>query len=226
MNLKGKAVVITGGSEGLGKALAKLFVDEGTRVIISARNKEKLEAAAKEIGAVGVVADVTKEEQLKLLGEAAVRQLGKIDIWVNNAGLWMGHQYAEDVDMEQVKQMLDVNILGTIFGSRVALSQMKKEGLGTIVNILSSSALIGRPKGSMYAATKWAVNGFTKSIREENSDTGINVFGVFPGAFKTDIFKDAKPETFNTFMDVEYVAEKIIENLKLEHPEADLGVDK
>ncbi len=226
MSLKNKTVVITGGSEGLGKALAKILINEGARVMISARNKEKLESAAKEIGAVGFVADVTKEKEVEALGDYAVSQFIHIDIWINNAGLWKSMQYAEDFNMDEIKPMFDVNIFGTILGSRAALRRMKKEGKGTILNVLSSSALVGRPKGSMYATTKWAMNGFTKSIREENKDTGISVLAIFPGAFKTDIFKDTKPETFDSFMDVEYVAQKAVDNLKLDDPELDLNIEK
>lgn len=220
MELKNKVVVITGGTKGLGNSLALSFVKEGSSVVVCAKNEEGFVDLPS--GILGVKADVSKEEDLANLLNVALDKFGKIDIWVNNAGIWLPHMFAEDFDMEKVRGMFEVNVFGLMNGSRVALRYMKKKGEGMIMNIISDSALAERPMSSMYCASKWAVNGFTKSIRAENNE--VSILGVYPGGIKTDIFGENKPDNFNTFMTTEYVTEKIIENLKRESIEKDLVI--
>ena len=222
MNLKDKVVIITGGSKGFGKALAIGFLGEGAKVVVSSSNEKEIQDTAKEIGAIGICADVTNEDDLINLARDVKEKFGSIDIWVNNAGLWMGNDFAENFDMEKVRKMFDVNVMGTINGSRVALRHMKEKGSGVIVNIISTAALAGRPTLSTYCASKWALNGFTKSIREENDD--ILVLSVYPGGMKTTIFEDTKPDDWDEFMEPEYVVLKVINNLKDESPEEELVI--
>jgi NAD(P)-dependent dehydrogenase (short-subunit alcohol dehydrogenase family) len=222
MELKNKVVIITGGTKGLGKAMAFSFAEEGAHVLVCARNQEELDSLPENI--IGIKADVTKEDELNNLLESAIKKFGQIDIWINNAGLWLPRLYTEDFDMDEVKKMFDVNVFGTMNGCRVALRYMKEKNIGTIINIISDSALLGRPMSSMYCASKWAINGYTKSIKEENEN--ISVIAIYPGAMKTDIFGDSKPENFDNFMEVEYVSDLIIENIKKEKPEEELIIQK
>jgi NAD(P)-dependent dehydrogenase (short-subunit alcohol dehydrogenase family) len=222
MELKNKVVIITGGTKGLGKAMALSFIEEGAHVLVCARNQEELDSLPENI--IGIKADVTKEDELDNLLEYAIKKFGQIDIWINNAGLWLPHSQTEDFDMDKVKKMFDVNVFGTMNGCRVALRYMKEKNIGTIINIISDSALLGRPMSSMYCASKWAINGYTKSIKEENEN--ISVIAIYPGAMKTDIFGDSKPENFDNFMEVEYVSDLIIENIKKEKPEEELIIQK
>lgn len=225
MQLKDKVVVITGGTKGFGRALAELFLKEGAHVAICSHHKDEVETVAKEIGALGVYADVIKEEDMKNLAEAAIKEFGKIDIWINNAGIWMGG-FAEEADMAGVRRMFDVNVIGTINGSQVALRLMKEKNSGTLINILSRAALDSRPGISLYAATKWGLNGFTKSIRDENKDKDISILSVFPGGMKTDIFNKNKPGNFDDFMEVNPAAQKVIDNLKLYKPEEEIIIKR
>ena len=224
MNLKDKVIVITGGTKGLGRAFAEGFIAEGSRVIICSTNKEEVQAVASEIGVLGVCADVTIENDMTRLADEAIGNYGEIDVWVNNAGVWIPHMNTEDFDMNKVRRMFDINILGTIHGSRVALRTMKEKKQGVLLNVISDSALVGRPMSSAYSASKWAVNGFTKSIREENPD--VTVLAIFPGAFQSSIFGDVEPAKFSDFMLADYVVNKTITNLKLENPEEDLIIQK
>lgn len=224
MNLKNKVVVITGSSKGFGKALSESFLKEGARVVVNSSDEAKIKKIAEEIGALGICADVTKEEELEKLSKEVIEKLGGIDIWINNAGLWVPHAFVEDFDMNKVQKMFEVNILGTINGSRVALRYMKNNNSGVIINIISDSALAPRPMSSTYCASKWAVNGFTKSIREENKD--IKIFSIYPSGMKTDLFGESKPENINDFMDPKYVAEKVVDNLKQENPAEELIIQK
>ena len=136
MNLKDKVIVITGSSKGFGKALAVAFIKEESKVVISSNNEKEVQDTANEIGALGVYADVTKEEDLTNLANEAIKKYGGIDIWINNAGLWMGNDFAENFDMDKVRKMFDVNVIGTMNGSRVALRYMKEKGIGTIINVI------------------------------------------------------------------------------------------
>lgn len=226
MNIKDKVVVITGGSSGFGKSLAEAFLKEEALVVINSNNKKELKKVSKEIGIFGICGDVTKEKDLIALARKTIKKFGKIDIWINNAGLWIPHDLVENFDMSRVDKMFDVNVFGVINGSRVALRYMKETKSGIIINVISDSALAERPMASTYCASKWAVNGFTKSIREENKDKNISILSIYPGAMKADIFGEIKPDGFDNFMETEYVVEKVIENLKREHPEEDLLIVK
>lgn len=226
MNLKDKIVIITGGSKGFGKALAGAFLNEGSKVIISSNNEKEIESVAKEIDVFGIYADVTKEEELASLSNEVIEKFGTIDIWINNAGIWMPHDFVENFDMDKVRKMFEVNVIGSMNGSRVALRYMKEKKLGTIINIISDSALVERPMSSTYCASKWAVNGFTKSIRAENKDKNVLILSVFPGGMKTDIFGEARPDNFDDFMETSYVAEKVVDNLKKEFPEEELIIQR
>lgn len=224
MNLKDKIVVITGGSKGFGKTLAEFFIKNGSQVIISSNNEKEINEVANQIGAIGFCADVTKEEELTNLLDVVIKKFGRIDIWVNNAGIWLPHDFVENFDMSKVRDMFEVNVMGTINGIRVALREMKKNNKGIIINIISDSALAGTPSSSTYSSSKWAVRGLTESIRKENED--IPILSVYPGAMKTDIFGDKKPEQYEKFMETEYVANLVINNLKLDKPEEDLIIKR
>jgi 3-oxoacyl-[acyl-carrier protein] reductase len=221
MELKEKVVVITGGSKGLGRSLAKLLVGEGARVVICAKKRRELEIAAQQIGALPLVADVTKEGEVKELLQTTIEKFGEVDIWVNNAGVWLPHDYAENINMEEVKKMFEVNVFGYMHGTRTALRHMKAKNSGMILNIISDSALIGKPKSSMYGATKWAIRGFTMGVREENKDTNIAILSFFPGGMKTEIFGEHKPENFDKMMDTDKVAELVIKHLKKDNPDTE-----
>lgn len=223
MELKNKTVIITGGTKGLGRAMAVAFKNEGANVVVCARDEDGFENLAKD-GIVAIKADVTKENELQNLLSVTKEKFGQVDIWINNAGVWLAHSFAEDFDMDKVRKMFEVNVMGAINGSRVALREMKKSERGTIVNIISDSALVGKSMSSTYSASKWAVNGFTKSIREENKN--ISIISIYPGPIKTDIFGENKPEKFETFMEPDYVASVIIENLKKEKPEEELIIQR
>lgn len=222
MELKNKVVVITGGTKGLGRSMALSFQEEGARVVVCAKNEDGITLLPD--GILAMKADVTKEDDLNKLLEFTVQNFGGVDIWVNNAGIWLPHDLAENFDMEKVRNMFEVNVFGLINGSRVSLRHMKEKRKGVIVNIISDSALASRPRSSMYSSSKWAVRGFTESIREENRN--LSILGVYPGAIKTEIFGSSKPDNFDSFMTVEYVSNKIIENLKKDKIEEELIIQK
>lgn len=206
MELKDKIVVITGAAKGLGKSMASAFALAGAVVVPTDRDST----------------DVTDEEQVNALGASVVEKYGRIDIWVNNAGVWLPPTSILEMDTKRVREMFDVNLFGTMNGSRVALRHMVKQGNGVIMNILSTAALEGKVGLAGYVASKFAIDGFTKTLRLEAGDSGIKVIGVYPGGTKTSLYEESQPVDYDQYMDADEVAKKIITNLEQEEPVAEL----
>ena len=227
MELKNKVVVITGGSKGLGKALAISFIKEGAKVVISSHNKIELEKTATEINATAIVADVTKEKEVRGLAEKVVADFGKIDIWVNNAGVMFSFPKGELIDMGKAHNIFDVNFFGVVFGCRTAQRSMLSNG-GIIMTINSSSGLDATRAANykLYAASKWAVRGFLQAFKSENLESKVKNISVYPGGIKTELYPVDKPSNFDDFMEPSYVANIIIENLKKENPEEELIIKR
>ena len=226
MQLKNAVVLITGGSRGLGQALAETFVQAGSQVVITAKNQELLNQVAKGIGALSLLLDVRSESQVEAAVQKVIERFGRIDIWVNNAGIWLPHVPIEKMDLSRVHDMVEVNLFGTIYGSKIALQQMRKQSGGVIVNILSTSALTGRAYGSGYCASKYAAVGFTSSLRLEVEADNIKVIAVYPGGMKTSFFDEAKPENYDEYMEPAEVARKIVDNLAGPNPELELIIKR
>jgi NAD(P)-dependent dehydrogenase (short-subunit alcohol dehydrogenase family) len=184
MELKDKIIVITGGSQGFGKSLAGALKKEGANIIISSHEKENLELSAKELYTDSFIADVTSTEDVEKLAEYVIQKYGKIDVWVNNAGIQIAPSLAEEVNIEKLHYLFDVNFFGYFYGCQVALTQMKKQNSGVILNINSTAGLDGKPGISAYSSSKFALKGLTESIRKEAKDLNIQVYEVFPGECK------------------------------------------
>jgi NAD(P)-dependent dehydrogenase (short-subunit alcohol dehydrogenase family) len=227
MNLQDKNVVIIGGSQGFGKALAIGFIAEGANVVIASKNLESVNKTGEEIGATSMVCDVKNEDSIKKVAQATIEEFGSIDIWINSAGVFKVFPVGENVDMEKAREMFDINFFGSVVGSRTALVNMREKG-GTIINILSSAALDAtRSKNAkLYAASKWALRGYVDALRAENKDSKVNILSLYPGGMKTHLHDERLPADFENFMDPEYVVEKVINNLKLDNPEQDLIIKR
>jgi len=226
MNLKNKVVVITGSTKGLGKALALGFLSEEAKVVINARDKEELQKTSKEIGTIGCVGDVTREADMQKLTAFVVKKFGRVDIWINNTGASMPHSSIEKIDSVQAHRVMEVNFFGTFFGSRSVMKYMKKQKKGTIVNIISSRAIVPSVISAVYSSSKWAVRGFTELLRTDLKPENISVIAIYPGGMKTNFFGKIKPKGYENYMEPSYVAQKIIQNLKLKKPKNELIVKK
>ena len=181
-----KVILISGGSDGLGKAAAQKF-NEKYQVVILSSNPEKTETAAKEIGCDFVVADVTDYSQIEKAVEEVKGRYGRIDHLINNAGIWIEGKLEEN-EASDISKVLDVNTKGTIYLSKAVVPLMKEQGVGRIVNVISQAGLHVKGERSVYHASKWAITGFTDSLRMELAPFNISVCGYFPGAMKTDFF--------------------------------------
>lgn len=190
--LKGSVAYITGGSKGIGKAIAKTFSSEGAKVCIVDLNEQGLYQTIEEfqmegLDVTGLVCDVTKREQVESSMEEIVRTLGSIDILVNNAGLTRDnsfHKMTED-DWDLV---MNVHLKGTYFCSQTAQKYMVQQQFGRIINISSVSAL-GNKGQANYATAKAGIQGFTKTLAIELGKFGITVNAIAPGFIETDMTK-------------------------------------
>ena len=187
--LKGKVAIITGASSGIGAALALQIAREGASVILAARRREKLEQQAGKITSAGHVAlpipaDVTRRSDGEMLVRTAIERFGRLDILVNNAG--RGHfASVEDTTDEMIRSMFELNVYPLWYTTRPALTQMKKQGSGHIINIASMAGKLGYPYNSAYVAAKHACVGFTHALRMELMETGIHATVVCPAGVLT-----------------------------------------
>ena len=206
-----KVVLITGGSDGLGKAIAETLT-LSCQVIILSPTKDKVKSVAEELKCDFVVADVTNYDSLKFAVEKIVDKYGRIDCLINSAGLWIQDEL-DDNDPQLIEKVIKVNTLGLILATKAVIGHMKLQKNGLIININSQSGIYSREARSVYAASKWAVTGFTRSLQPELSKYGIGVTGILPGGLKTAMFdKSGNPKDQSKFLDPKEVA-KVVEFL-------------
>ncbi len=209
-----KVVVITGGSEGLGRALAKKLSLKNT-VIVLARNKEKLEEVCNAFSVDCEVCDVADSKQVQNAVENIYNKYKKIDILINCAGIMARGELVEN-DFDLIKNVIDVNLTGLINMTRAVLPQMKERRGGMIININSQGGIAHYSERSLYHASKWGVTGFTKNIQDEVAKYNIRVTDVLPGLMRTNIFKNAGFErSFEDALNPEDVADIIEYIIKL-----------
>jgi short-subunit dehydrogenase len=193
MKLEGKVAVITGASMGIGEAIAKLFLQEGAKVVLCSRDLARTKAAEQRIGGgantLSVACDVSRRDQVDALVQSAVAKFGRIDIFVNNAGFGLNDAVAE-MDMAEFRKMFDTNLFGAVECMQAVVPIMRRQGGGDIVNISSVSGHIATPYMSGYAATKHAMNAIGKAGRMELLRHNINVLTVCPGYIATDFVKN------------------------------------
>jgi 3-oxoacyl-[acyl-carrier protein] reductase len=193
MRLHGRAAMVTGGSQGLGLAVAEAFVAEGADLLICARGEEVLENARRFLAAqarpgrrvLSAVADVSRPEDAERVVSIAVDAFGRLDALVNNAGVYGPFGLVEDVDWSEWTRAIEINLMGTVLPCRAALAHMKKAGHGKIINLSGGGATAPLPRFSAYAASKAAVVRFTETLAEEVRADAIDVNAVAPGALNT-----------------------------------------
>lgn len=182
--MKNKVVIITGASSGIGKALAYEFALSGSKVVVSARNYDKLVEIADDIrqkdGEVfAVKTDVSVELDCKNLVEKTIEKYGAIDILINNAGVSMRALF-EDTDLLVIKKLMDVNFWGVVYCTKYALPHILAQK-GSVVGVSSIAGIKALPARTGYSASKYAMRGFLESLRVENLKKGINVLIAYPG---------------------------------------------
>lgn len=218
MTLKQKIVLITGSSSGIGREAALRFAAAGAVPVLAARSVEKLQAAAEEIRSrFGVEAavyslNVQADDEVQRVVQEVLARFGRIDILVNNAGFGV---FAESIDisMEDVAEMMDVNYFGMVRMTKAVLPSMLERRSGQVINIASLASYFVTPTHGAYAATKFAVMGFSEGLRYELHGSGVSVSTINPGPVETPFFERAKRSTipkFAKFLRPEVVADEIL----------------
>lgn len=195
--MAGPIALITGGATGIGKETAKQLATKGVTVIITGRREDEGDKAVREIRSVAgsngsasfIRNDVTDEDAVRSLIGDIVRQYGRLDMAVNNAGISNENKTLDQSDSAAFKAMLDTNVLGLYFCMKHEIRQMHSQGGGAIVNLASIAGMNGIPWASAYAATKHAVVGLTKSSALDHAKQGIRINAVAPGAIRTDLIQ-------------------------------------
>jgi NADP-dependent 3-hydroxy acid dehydrogenase YdfG len=195
--IKGKVVVITGASSGIGQAMAEMLAARGAKVVLAARRTDRLRSIVDSIRqnggeAVYIEINVTRREAMENLIAFALATFGKLDVMINNAGVAQLCRM-EELDVEGWEQMIDINLKGTLYGIAAVLPVFKKQGFGHIINIISTAGIAIVPQMGVYAGTKNAVRTISEALRQE-SEGRWRVTGISPGYVKTELVNNIKNE--------------------------------
>ncbi len=196
--LENKVAIITGATAGMGKAMAELFSKEGASVVLFARREERLQNLVKEIEDAGGKAiyyagDVSKQEDIDALVDLAIKEYGKIDIVINNAGIMDNFKTIVNIDDEKWNQVFDVNVTGPMRLYRATIPKMIENGGGSLVTVASIGGLYGKVSGTAYTASKHAVIGMSKSTAWLYAKQGIRCNVIAPGGVNTEIASTMDP---------------------------------
>ncbi|MBH0229497.1 SDR family oxidoreductase [Halobacillus yeomjeoni] len=187
-----KAAIITGASSGIGKAIAHHLAEQGADVVLAARRSERLKELAEEIQqtyevkAKVVETDVTNKEDMERLVQVTKDEFGRVDIFVNNAGVML-LSFMKNDHVDEWDQMVDVNIKGVLYGIHASLPTMIEQGAGHIINVSSVAGHEVFPSSTVYSATKHAVRALSMGLEKELSRSGVRVTNVSPGAVDTEL---------------------------------------
>lgn len=191
MDVDGKVVLITGASEGIGAATARLLAARGAKVAVAARSIDKLNEVTGELGdSFAVRVDMTQPASITAMVDAVVENYGRIDVLVNNAGRALRARVA-DVDVADFQSIVDLNVYGPLLAMQAVIPHMREHGGGSIVNVSSNVSKMAIPTIGAYAATKCALNGLTLTARAELADDAIVVTVMYPGQTATNFGKNA-----------------------------------
>jgi len=214
-----KVAVVTGGSKGIGSAIAEALAKQGTSVFICARHKGELRRAIDDLsrhGRVeGEVCDVRSEEQVKMMLEECERVFGGIDILVNNAGIGYFGKTVEEMSADEFRHTLETNLFGVFYVCHYAIPMMKRRGGGYIINISSLAGQNPHPKMAAYNASKFGLNGFTEAMMQEVRQDNIKVSYVCPGSVNT-YFGGDSPNAANAWqLQPEDIAEVVVDLIQM-----------
>ncbi|RMH79240.1 MAG: SDR family oxidoreductase [Calditrichaeota bacterium] len=218
MTLKDRIILVTGGSSGIGLETARMLRSKGARVIIVARNEERLNAAAQEHDLYPIQGDVSREADVLRIYDTVNREFGRLDALINNAGYGY-FDLLEDMDVEKFEAVFATNVTGAMLMAREAAKLFKAQKYGNIVNISSTAGLKGFARGTAYAATKFALRGMTECWRAELRQYNVRVILINPSEVQTDFVAASgrEPRPFNpTKLQAVDIAHAICATLEME----------
>ena len=218
MQIKDSVFIVTGGSAGIGKATAKLIAEKGGKVLITGRDKQRVESTAKEIGALAVQADVSKEKDVLKTYEILMKEFGKLDCLINNAGIGGKWEDTFNLSLENFLDVYSVNVFGAALMSREAAKIFKLQNYGNIVNISSTAGTKGFPNGTVYSSSKFALRGMTQCWQAELRKFNVRVILVNPSEVTTAFDSEERverPEVKNKLRPIE-IAHTIVSALEMD----------
>lgn len=218
MKIKDSVFIVTGGSAGIGKATAKILIESGGKVLITGREKERLEKSAKEIGALAVQADVAKEKDVLKTYEILMKEFGKLDCLINNAGIGGKWEDTFNLSLQNFFDVYSVNVFGAALMAREAAKIFKQQNYGNIVNISSTAGTKGFPNGTVYSSSKFALRGMTQCWQAELRKYNVRVILVNPSEVTTAFGNDERierPEVKNKLRPIE-IAHTIVSALEMD----------
>ena len=228
MNLAGKTAVVTGGSKGIGRAIAEALVRGGANVSISARHEDEIANAVAELNnagnasggrAIGFPCDVRDYAQVKTYFANTVEQLGGIDILVNNAGIGL-FAPVESMSADEFRAVIETNLCGVFYCCHEAIPLMKQRDGGYIINISSLAGANAHPKMAAYNASKFGLNGFSEALMQEVRHDNIKVSYIMPGSVNTEFGGDSPSDANSWQLRPEDIAEVVMDLLA--HPDRSL----
>jgi NAD(P)-dependent dehydrogenase (short-subunit alcohol dehydrogenase family) len=199
MNLNAKNAIVTGGTKGIGRAIAEALLSEGISVCIAARKQVEVDKAINELSksgrgrAIGFVCDVRNYEQVKALIDYTVKELGGLDILVNNAGIGI-FETVEETSPEDFRSVLETNLFGVFYCCHEAIPEMRRRGGGYIINISSLAGANPHPRMAAYNASKFGLNGFSEALMQEVRHDNIKVSYIMPGSVNTEFGGDTSSD--------------------------------
>jgi glucose 1-dehydrogenase len=195
--LQNKVAVITGGSRGLGYAIAEAYAREGAKVVIASRSQNAVDKAVRKLQekgaqAEGIVCDVADLRQVEALAELAVQKFGGLDIWVNNAGVSAPYGPSAHIPSQDFQIVIDTNITGTYNGSVTAMRYFARQKSGKLINLLGRGDKGSVPLQNAYSSSKVWVRNFTKALAKEYANSRVDVFGFNPGLVRTEMLSNVE----------------------------------
>jgi NADP-dependent 3-hydroxy acid dehydrogenase YdfG len=230
MEIKDKVIIITGASQGIGEAAAKLLSEKGAKVVLAARSENTLNELAKLLPeALAIVTDMRKIEDIKKLVDKTMEKYGRIDILINNAGQGM-YGPVETINVSQYKNLTDLNVYGVLQAMQLVIPIMRSQGGGMILNVSSGVTKMYIPNLSAYSSTKYALNAISLIARQELEKDKIIVSVIHPGMTATNFYKNVVGNIPSDWVEEEWpqmdtsekVAGKIAELIKLEAAELEV----
>lgn len=185
MSVSEKHILITGGSSGLGKAMAKQLIEKGAKVAITGRDKAKLEKVAKNIGAFSIPADVSKEEEVIKTFSQFIDKFKRLDVLINNAGVGADRKSIDELDIIAMRKVYDINVFGAAMMGKEAAKLFKIQKHGAIVNIASTAAMKGYAGGTIYSSSKFALRGMSQDWQADLRPYNVRVINVNPSYVPT-----------------------------------------
>ena len=223
--LDGKTAIVTGGSAGIGKAIAAEFVDRGASVVIANRTEETGRATAEELGCSFIQCDVSSYESVESLVEQTVDAHGGLDVLVNNAGIGLTGT-VESTSLEEWHRLLAINLNGVVYGTRAAMPHLRASA-GSVLNVASVFGLVGGPETAAYATAKGAVVNFTRTTAVDYADAGVRVNSICPGFVETEMTaSELNDDSFYEFVLSQTPIGRIAEPEEIAEPAAFLVSDK